>query len=45
MILVSVYAYHSFECSFQISTKIIENNLAWFVVRQLGFAQPEFEFT
>ena len=45
MVLVSVYTYHSLESSFQISAKTNGNNLAWFVVRQLGFAQPEFEFT
>lgn len=42
---VSVCTYQCFEFSFEISTKINENNLAGYVVKQLEFSQPEFEFT
>lgn len=42
---VSVYTYQKFECNFENSTKIHENNLSWYTVEQLGFTQPEFEFT
>lgn len=42
---VSVYTYQKFECNFENSTKTYKNNLAWYTVQQLGFTQPEFEFT